>query len=94
MVLVYGAPGKIVKRFFGGFNDMARNKGCSFSCALFGTFDAAFPFHYRPDIAAVFGQFGKNGFKNLFVRLLGIYSVRLDRANRHNHQKLLSFHWV
>ena len=42
---------------------MSLNKGCSFTCSLFWAFNATFPFHNGPNIAAVLGEFCKDGFK-------------------------------
>ena len=48
------------KRVQGRAFEMRLDEGRPFGGALFGRFDAAFPFHDGPAIIAILGQFGKD----------------------------------
>ena len=63
MLFVHLAAGKVVERFLGRFNNMFLDELGSFSGALFGAFDTAFPFHNCPHIATVLGKFTEDSFK-------------------------------
>ena len=60
---VGAGTGEIVKGLFRSFDNVVLDKFGAFPCSLLGTFYTALPFHYRPDIATVLGEFGKDGFK-------------------------------
>ena len=54
------SAGEVVKRFCGLLDQVTGDKWCAFGGALFGIFQAAFPFEHGPAFESVLGELAEN----------------------------------